>query len=356
MASSLKRRNNPIADDKILKKAKRGQLTLYSFYTSYVIRTIIDNEATQQPQAQPQQQQQQQQQQHRLHRYYVYDIPITKCWYFRQAIGNLLRVFKRIYQNNTLNNELLLDANNGRYGIRSLPGYIALEKIYEKIRNSEEILFEGESITERLHSTRVDSIGTPQKDNFNKLVFGFIRSEFEEHFDLVMPRDLSLAIASWYGNIIIQSDILSLNHIQIIGYAFNELIPDLQYFKLHKRFRFLDNRDNCRFVAVIESNLGDILMLFHGKWEERSFSILLRTSIKTVPIYYTWNGVYHLPDDHVLDTNMKFADIFTDWTDCNDMRLRQKAVAGIGSLVTHKLMNVKERAITCARVEAFLFQ
>ncbi len=348
MATQKKRKKNPTTFERPFKKQR--QLTLYSFYNTLVRDSRVARKAVNY-----QKNKRKKKKEQTLHHHFIYDIPAANLWYVQLALKHVFCVLERININKTRREDSSQYVRKPSTGLHSLTEYIAMQKLLVKLRHGEEILYYTPTISTRKHSNTIHSAGTEQKDSINKLVMGFIRTHFEDIFKVEMPQDLKNTIPSWYGNIIMTSKFVNLSHIQFIGYALKEMLPDINHFKLHETFRFQDNGHDIRFVVTMQTNTGDILVHFHG-YEEDNWSLLLQTSVQTIPVKYTWNRIYHVPNDFVFHSNMKFTDIFSDWIDSMDVTETPRPLAGIGSLLTHNLMKPEHSAIVCTQFEVFLFE
>ncbi len=355
MASVKKRKNNPTADDRPFKRQKQTQrqrqLTLYSFYNKVPRESLITRKVLNYNKKKKKTNKEQ-----TLHHYYIYDIAANNIWYVQRGVKHVICALQRMYINNNIRiKDSPTYVKKATPGLQSLTEYIAKEKLMTKIRRSQEILYFRPIISTRSHSSTSHCAGTEQKESINKLVFGFIRTQFEDILDLEIPQDLKNAIPAWYGNIIMTSNIVNMNHIQIIGYTLNAMIPKLNHFKLHQTLRFQDNGHDIRFIVIIKTNTQDILMYYHA-YEEDDWSLFLQTSVETRPVKYRWNRIYHLPNNYVFDSTLNFSEIFIEWVDRVDFTDKLQPISGIGSLLSHNLMKPEHTAIECTQFEVFLFE
>ncbi len=267
----------------------------------------------------------------------------SRPWYFRRPINHLLYVFDTAYRNNRL---LPVSAQQ-----ESIFEYVAVEKFYSKIVESQFVNDMDDIINYTNTSVEYSNQGTSQQDNFNKLIIGYIRLKMEEIYDLQMPYYLAMIVLGFYGKIMMISKILSLNHMNIIQYTLNQLIPTVMNIKFHQTLKFHDVRHSKNiFLAIIKTNTDDIVAFYVSR--KISFSILLNTSILSIPVQYKMHefDIYHFPNNFEINYTHKLADIFIQLKNSNsDPKM---CIAGIGSLAKHNL-NSNTLLMLCSEYEVF---
>ncbi len=262
-------------------------------------------------------------------------------WYIRRALDHLLYVYDTMDTNNIM---LLKDPLQ-----ETIFEYVAVDNFHEKIVKSQFVNDKDDMINYADTSVEYTNTGTPQKANIHKLVFGYIRLQME---DVYMPYYLAMIVVSFYGNIIMVSDILNVNHMNIIKYTLNQLKPTLINIKFRKTHKFHDVRHtNNIFMVILKTNTNDIMGFYNSP--KISFSMLLNSSIPSIPVRYKMHNfnIYHFPNNFELDFNQKLADIFIELNNSNcDLK---KGIKGIGSVSKHNLVNANESHIVCSQCEVF---
>ncbi len=167
-----------------------------------------------------------------------------------------------------------------------------------------------------------------------RLIFGYIHFRYLVYGyteDMTpLPYDIKQLIANYYGNIIIASQILSLNQIVLIGYSLRLQLTNCYQFY----FQEISTQkhlclDKMNLIIVVKTNTDDILVHFHSL--NIKFSILLQTSVASIPVMYrNINNIYHFPNNYEIDVTTKMDEIFVKHK-CNRVNY------GIGPLYTHNL-------------------
>jgi len=175
-----------------------------------------------------------------------------------------------------------------------------------------------------------------QKDQIEYLSFGYIRSEIENKYELHIPCNLKKVCLEFYGNVIMESNILDLYQTNILSNLLSQkLNGKVKYFFF--RPKMICNSSNNSFDAteielkcdkdwnntmvIIKTNNGNVYTQFYRFKGFTDFGICLKCSFKTIPIIWTnpANNIktYHVPNDYDLNVKEKLTDIFTKATDSN---------------------------------------
>ncbi len=322
---------------------RKRQLTLDTFYVSN--KSHLERKprfATARKKRKPEQL--------KLHHFYAYDCSHfgDRPWYIRHTITHILWVFTAAYYNNNLIPHSLRQETNFQFE--------AEKKFYTKIVESKV----ANSLDRIVFFTKTSYLsgnnGTPQKANIIKVITGYIRSVLEEICSLQMPAELAMIVVKFYGKIIMDSNILTLNHQNIIQYTINQRIPRLNNLKLRQTHKFHALFGKNYFLVVVKTNTNDILALYSA--DKIRFSLLLQTSIRSIPVKYRLGSVdidiYHFPNKFQLNHNQILKDIFVDLNNLsNDPNL---CIKGIGSLSDHYLTNSQTLIIESSEHEVFIFE
>lgn len=172
----------------------------------------------------------------------------------------------------------------------------------------------------------------PQKKLSNKytgqkmlkyLIFGWIRQLIEDKYRfIVIPYYLKMLCKEFYGNIIIDTNILNVNQLNTIGYVLKSTfnLSPCQEFYGHKIYDWkTDGIQKCgifcnKSICILKSNKGHIFTSFYIN--QQIVGCILKSPqspISTIPMIYNISediegaDVYHFSNEFEANFNSKFS-------------------------------------------------
>ncbi len=145
------------------------------------------------------------------------------------------------------------------------------------------------------------------KQTICKLIFRFITEQFENKYSIQISFDIKLLCVQFYGNIIIDSNILSINQTNIFSYI---LILQSKL-KLYKYFQFQKTQiiKSVNTAIIVETQDKDILIHFiAGTQFQKSVSIILNSTTASQAIQYEYDkSVYNFPPHYEINSKTTFS-------------------------------------------------
>ncbi len=183
-----------------------------------------------------------------------------------------------------------------------------------------------------------------QKQIFKDIVWGYIKmithNEFGFTNDMaLMPYYLKRLIYIYCGHILIFSEILNLNQIILMGFLIRSHLTHNRYLVFteisKQRNLCLERKD---LIIVVKTNTEDILVHFHSV--QQDFSIILQSSVSSVPVIYTdINNIFHFTNNYKINLKKQICEIFVKHNP-------DVVTLGVGPLYSHNLSTKEELSVT----------
>ena len=183
------------------------------------------------------------------------------------------------------------------------------------------------------HDTDIGGRLSDKKDKFECLLFGWIRLMVEDKFVLNIPYYLKKLCLDFYGNIIMESNILDINQTNIIGWILKQKLNDDYKIKYFAPKIICDSQKHgfdkdeiekqCdknwnNTMVVIKTNNDNIYAQFYGFKKDIDFGCYLKCSFKTKPIIWEDDAdKFHFPNDFNVVLNKTITDSFIKSSEVN---------------------------------------
>ena len=193
---------------------------------------------------------------------------------------------------------------------------------------------------EKILVNRNLSITFKGKEMLECLIFGWIRKLIEDKYNLMIPNYLKMVCLEFYGNIVMDTNILNVNQLNTFGYVLKSI------FDLKQRKQFYAQKiSECKtdgfdselldkkcgtlpgeYIIILKTNANHIVSFCYLDFSDlrKQIGCILQSPespISAIPMVYAVprdvpdfiNGFYHFANDFVANFKKKLSEVVTEY-------------------------------------------